>query len=501
MAFTRSSGILLHPSSLPGPYGIGDLGPQCRSFIDWLASAGCKLWQILPLGPTGYGDSPYQCFSAFAGNPYLLSPDELLADGLLTNDDLDALKDLPASFVDFGLIIPKKLDLLQKAFTRFQASPESLRGSFDDFCAENASWLDDFALFMALKDANGGGAWNGWPEALRSRKKSALTKARQELAESIMRHAFYQFLFFRQWNKVRAYANEKGIQIIGDIPIFVAYDSADVWAHPGLFFLDEYSNPTVVAGVPPDAFSATGQLWGNPLYNWKIHKKEGYAWWLSRVHASLKFMDVLRFDHFRGFAGYYEIPAEDTTAENGRWVPGPGRDFFRAVQVYLSDGLVPPGSGLPIIAEDLGVVTPDVVELLEAFDLPGMKVLQFAFSGPDNLFLPHNYVPNCVAYTGTHDNDTAFGWFAAAPQHEREFAKRYLGVDGNDFAWDLIRAVWKSVAVLAITPMQDLLGLGGEARMNFPSKLGGNWEWRMKEGDLHGDLAAGLRDLNWLSNR
>ncbi|MBL8078857.1 MAG: 4-alpha-glucanotransferase [Anaerolineales bacterium] len=501
MAFKRSSGILLHPSSLPGPYGIGDLGPQAFRFVDWLASTGCKLWQVLPLGPTGYGDSPYQCFSAFAGNPYLLSPDELLADGLLTQSDLDEMKDLPASRVDFGLFIPKKLDLLQKAFSSFQSNPEHLREAFDYFCAENSSWLDDFALFMALKEANGGGSWNGWPEAQRSRKKAALSKARKELSESIQRYSFYQFLFFRQWNKIRAYARERGIQIIGDIPIFVAYDSADVWSHPELFFLDKDGNPTVVAGVPPDGFSATGQLWGNPLYDWEAHKKENYAWWLTRVRASLQLMDILRFDHFRGFAGYYEIPASHTTAENGRWVTGPGKDLFRVVDKYLGDGLITHGTGLPVIAEDLGLVTPDVIELLNAFELPGMKVLQFGFSGPDNLFLPHNYVPNCVAYTGTHDNDTAFGWYANAPQHELEFAHRYLGVDGHDFAWDLIRAVWKSVAVFAITPLQDVLGLGGEARMNFPSKLGGNWEWRMTDQDFREDLAAGLRDLNWLTNR
>jgi 4-alpha-glucanotransferase len=501
MAFKRASGILLHPSSLPGPYGIGDLGSQSFHFIDWLASTGCRLWQVLPLGPTGYGDSPYQCFSAFAGNPYLLSPDELYVDGLLTHADLESMKDLPASRVDFGLLIPKKLVLLQKAFSSFQASPERLREAFDYFCAENAHWLDDFALFMALKDANGGGAWNGWPEAQRSRKKSALTKARKDLAQDIERHSFYQFLFFLQWNKVHAYAKEKGIQVIGDIPIFVAYDSADVWSHPELFFLDEAGNPTVVAGVPPDSFSATGQLWGNPLYDWTAHKKENYAWWLSRVRASLNLMDILRFDHFRGFAGYYEIPASDTTAEHGRWVTGPGKDLFRAVDKFLGDGLITPGTGLPVIAEDLGVITPDVIELLEAFDLPGMKVLQFGFSGPENPFLPHNYVPNCVAYTGTHDNDTAMGWFAAASGPEREFAQRYLGVNGLDFAWDLIRAVWKSVAVFAVTPMQDVLSLGGEARMNFPSKLGGNWEWRMNEGDMRADLAAGLRDLNWMTNR
>lgn len=501
MAFKRSSGILLHPTSLPGPYGIGDLGPQAYKFVDWLSSTGCKLWQILPLGPTGYGDSPYQCFSAFAGNPYLISPDELLVEGLAVPSDLDALKDLPASHVDFGQFIPKKVELLLKAFQRFQTNRGTLREAFDYFCAENAYWLDDFSLFMALKESKGGGSWNGWDQSLRTRKKTALTKARKELAEDIKRHSFYQFLFFRQWNKVRAYANGKGIQIVGDIPIFVAYDSADVWANPELFYLDAQGNPTVVAGVPPDLFSTTGQLWGNPLYNWEVHKKDGYAWWLSRVRAVLQTVDILRFDHFRGFAGYYEIPASHTTAETGRWVPGPGKDFFRAVDKDLGDGLITHGTGLPIVAEDLGVITPDVIELLHAFDLPGMRVLQFAFTGPENPFLPHNYIPNCVAYTGTHDNDTAMGWYASAPETERDFARRYLGVDGRDFAWDLIRAVWKSVAVFAVAPMQDVLGLGGEARMNFPSRLGGNWEWRMSEADFRDDLAAGLRNLNWMTLR
>lgn len=501
MTFKRSSGILLHPTSLPGPYGIGDLGPQAYRFVDWLASTGCKLWQILPLGPTGYGDSPYQCFSAFAGNPYLISPDDLFSDGLLTQDDLDRMRDLPASRVDFGLVIPKKLDLLLTAYQRFKTNPETLRDSFNYFCAENASWLDDFALFMALKESNGGGAWNGWDSSLRSRKKSALNKARKELAESIERYSFYQFLFFKQWGRLRKYANEKGIQIMGDIPIFVAFDSSDVWANPELFFLDESSNPTVVAGVPPDLFSTTGQRWGNPLYNWKVHKKDGYKWWLSRVRSALQVVDILRFDHFRGFAGYYEIPASDTTAEHGRWVPGPGADLFKAIDADLGNGVIVPGTGLPIVAEDLGLITPDVIQLLEAFNLPGMKVLQFAFSGPDNPFLPHNYVPNCVAYTGTHDNDTAMGWFASAAEHERNFALRYLGVDGHDFAWDLIRGVWKSVAVFAIAPMQDVLGCDGSARMNFPSRLGGNWDWRISESDLREDLAAGLRDLNWMTLR
>jgi 4-alpha-glucanotransferase len=496
MTFQRASGILLHPTSLPGLYGIGDLGPQAYQFVDWLAGTGCKLWQILPLGPTGYGDSPYQCFSAFAGNPYLISPDDLFTDGLLTQADLDFMKadsTTSASRIDFGLVIPRKLNLLSVAFSRFESAPETLRQAFDDFCAENAFWLDDYSLFMALKESNGGGAWSGWETKLKSRDEATLEKSRIELNESIKRYSFYQFLFFRQWNKLRAYANSKGIQIIGDVPIFVAYDSADVWAHSELFYLDEQGNPTVVAGVPPDTFSATGQLWGNPLYDWDAHKKENYVWWLSRIKITLQNVDILRFDHFRGFAGYYEIPAGHTTAEHGRWVTGPGKDFFNAVKENIKND-----SGLPIIAEDLGLITPDVIELLSAFDLPGMKVLQFGFSGPDNPFLPHNYVPNCVAYTGTHDNDTAQGWFASADENEKNFARRYLEIDGHDFAWDLIRAVWKSVAVIAIAPMQDVLSLGGEARMNFPSKLGGNWEWRMKAEDFREDLAQKLRDLNWL---
>jgi 4-alpha-glucanotransferase len=525
MTFKRSSGILLHPTSLPGPYGIGDIGPQAYRFIDWLSSARCRLWQVLPLGPTGYGDSPYQCFSAFAGNPYLISPEALVEDGFLTQDDLADKPDFPASRVDFGLLIPWKLSLLQKAFARFQSNPstsvsttfrqaqrsgsaqrlgmgsESLRQAFDYFCAEQAAWLDDFSLFMALKEFYGGGAWSGWPEPVQRRDKSALEKARKELSHSIIRYSFYQFLFFRQWNHLRTYAKDRGIQIIGDLPIFVAYDSVDVWSHPELFYLDEQGNPTVVAGVPPDNFSVTGQLWGNPLYNWGVHKQEGYKWWLARVRAALQSVDILRVDHFRGFAGYYEIPAGDKTAENGHWVPGPGQDFFRAVDNNLGDGLITPGTGLPIIAEDLGLITPDVIELLETFNLPGMKVLQFGFTSPDNSFLPHNYESNCVAYTGTHDNNTALGWLANADKNERKFALHYLRSNGREFSWDLIRAVWSSVAVMSITPMQDVLSLGEEARMNYPSRLGGNWVWRMEEGHLSNTLAEKLKELNFLYSR
>lgn len=498
MKFDRAGGILLHPTSLPGPYGIGDLGPRAYHFVDWLASTGCKLWQILPLGPTGYGDSPYQCFSAFAGNPFLISPDMLIRDGLLTFDDLRDAPDFDASRVNFGLLIPWKLDLLQLAFSRFRSDIGDLRNGFEYFCAQNVAWLDDFALFMAIKDSKDGNAWNTWPEPLRTREQAALNQARTELAEGIQRHSFYQFIFNRQWESLREYTNGKGIKIIGDAPIFVAYDSADVWSNPGLFYLDEAGSPTVVAGVPPDGFSATGQLWGNPLYRWEVHKDSGYAWWVERIKFALKSIDILRLDHFRGFAGYYEIPAGDKTAEHGHWVPGPGSDLFRTIDSRLSDRAVTHEIKLPIIAEDLGLVTPDVIALLEEFQLPGMRVLQFGFSGPENPFLPHNYVQNCVAYTGTHDNDTARGWLETADEKEREFALRYLDSDGSNFAWDLIRAVWSSVADIAVTPMQDLLDLGGEARMNYPSKLGGNWEWRMMDEDTSASLGDRLRELNQL---
>ena len=512
MKFERSGGILLHPSSLPGRYGIGDLGPQAYHFVDWLVSTGSKLWQILPLGPTGYGDSPYQCFSAFAGNPYLISFDLLLEDGLLTRDDLDDVPGFPASRVDFGWLIPWKLDLLGGAFARFSSSViggavGALHKEFDHFRAENASWLDDYALFMALKEANGGGAWNGWDKSIRRRKKSALEAARKEHAESIQRYSFFQFLFFRQWNNLHKYANERGIKIIGDIPIFIAYDSADAWANPELFFLDKESLPTVVAGVPPDYFSPTGQLWGNPLYRWDVHKETGYAWWVDRFRAVLNMVDIVRLDHFRGFSGYFEIPYGAPTAETGRWVPGPGKDFFKVLSRKLKDGKGEDGE-LPIIAEDLGVITEDVVELRDSFNLPGMKILQFGFVNPKDPFLPHNYVRRCVAYTGTHDNDTARGWFEANLPGEQEFAIRYLNLQGRDgsslaelFAWTLIRSVWSSVAVYALAPMQDFLNLGTDARMNFPSRLGGNWEWRMREEDMNPNLAYRLRELNELYSR
>jgi 4-alpha-glucanotransferase len=494
-SFSRAGGILLHPSSLPGPYGIGDLGPQAYRFVDWLASTGCKLWQVLPLGPTGYGDSPYQCFSAFAGNPYLIGFDALMEDGLMRQDDFGTMPKFNPSRVDYGKLIPWKLALLQKAFSRLKSASKPFHKEFEQFRVDNASWLDDFALFMSLKEARGGGPWSDWGKPLRRRERAAIEKGRADHQDDILRHSFYQFLFFRQWNKLRAYAKDRDVKIIGDIPIFIAYDSADAWANPELFFLDDESLPSVVAGVPPDYFSKTGQLWGNPLYRWDVHKESRYGWWLQRLRSVLNFVDVVRLDHFRGFAGYYEIPYGAVTAETGQWMTGPGRDFFTTVSREL--GGTENGS-LPIIAEDLGVITPDVVELRDSFHLPGMKILQFGFVNPADPFLPHNYVSHCVAYTGTHDNDTALGWLASAPEEERKFALRYLNSDGSDFAWDLIRAVWSSVAVCAIAPMQDVLSLGTEARMNFPSRLGGNWEWRMDEADLNVPLAKRLGEFNEL---
>jgi 4-alpha-glucanotransferase len=493
MKFERSSGVLLHPSSLPGRYGIGDLGPSAFQFIDWLADAGCKLWQLLPLGPTGYGDSPYQCFSAFAGNPYLISPDYLLRDDLLHLDDLAEIPDFEDDNVVYGRLIPWKLNLLERAFIRFKSAPRPVHQEYERFCAENVAWLPDYAMFMALKEANGGGSWSEWPEPLRKRDSDAIAEAGQLHAEAVERFTFYQFVFFRQWAAVREHAHQRGLQIIGDIPIFVAYDSADVWGNPELFFLDEAGQPTVVAGVPPDYFSQTGQLWGNPLYRWSVLKNRDYDWWIARFRAILSQVDIIRLDHFRGFAGYWEIPAGSETAETGRWVPGPGEEFLLAVKTALGD--------LPIIAEDLGEITPDVIELRDQFNLPGMKILQFAFSGPDNEFLPHNYPDHCVTYTGTHDNDTARGWYETAPEYERDFARRYLETDGSDFPWELIRAGWASVAVYAIAPLQDFLGLGTDARMNFPSKLGGNWSWRFVQAQLSQELQDRLRELNYLYRR
>jgi 4-alpha-glucanotransferase len=495
MKYKRSSGILLHPTSLPGSFGIGDLGPNARAWIDYLSGAGCGLWQVLPLGPTGYADSPYQCFSSFAGNPFLISPEALLKDDLLHPDDLSDRPRFPEDHVDYGDVIPWKLGLLDRSFIRYQHTRSThLKLEMEEFRAKQAAWLDDFALFMAIKEAHGGEPWPTWEKPLRTRDPEALSIARAQYDVAVQRQIYRQFIFFRQWEKLRAYAHSKGIQIIGDIPIFVAHDSADVWSNPHLFQLYASGKPKVVAGVPPDYFSPTGQLWGNPLYRWDVHAENGYAWWLERIKTTLAMVDIIRIDHFRGFAGYWEVPGTAKTAEIGRWVPGPGKHFFHCIRQSLGD--------LPIIAEDLGVITPDVVDMRDSFNLPGMKILQFAFdSTPEDPFLPHNYPVNCVVYTGTHDNDTIRGWYNCVPEEKRDFYRSYMDRDGKNVNWDLIRGVWSSVAIFCLAPMQDFLNLGNEARMNYPGNPSGNWGWRLpKDGQTH-ELQVKIKQLNYLYTR
>jgi 4-alpha-glucanotransferase len=490
----RSAGILLHPTSLPGPYGIGDLGPASFLWIDTLDRARQRWWQVLPLGPTGYGDSPYQSFSTFAGNTYLLSPELLLKDGLLEKADLADLS-FPQDHVDYGAIFDFKVKLLSKAWARFQTNKApTLKGPFDEFVTKQAAWLDDYALYMALKGANEGASWQSWPNDLLLRKPAALDKAKRELAGPVGMYKFGQYLFFRQWKAVKQYANSKNIRLIGDVPIFVSSDSADVWANPELFYLDAKRQPKVVAGVPPDYFSSTGQLWGNPLYDWAAAKRTDYAWWVARLRSCLEQVDVVRIDHFRGFESYWEVPAGNPTAEHGKWVKGPGADLF--TQLKKSFGT------LPLIAEDLGIITAEVDALRTAFNLPGMRILQFAFSGdPKDRYLPHNYDRNTVVYTGTHDNDTTQGWYATTSDKERDFVRRYLARDGGDVSWDFIRAAWSSVADYAIAPLQDILNLGTEARMNMPGRAVGNWGWRFRSDAINDGILGRLAEMTGIYGR
>ena len=495
MAFARRSGILLHPTSLPGPNGVGELGREAKAWLEFLASAGQRLWQVMPLGPTGYGDSPYQSFSTFAGNHFLISMQTLVEEGWLEAEELAPLAELPAERVDYGALIPRKLELLELAAERFgRSAGTEARAGLDAFKKQHAGWLDDYALFMALKEAHGGSAWSDWVPGLRDREPAALDRARREVAANATKHEVWQYWFFSQWAAVRAHAKELGIEIVGDIPIFVSLDSADAWANPELFHLDASGAPTVVAGVPPDYFSSTGQRWGNPLYRWDRMAETGYAWWIERVRATLAMVDIVRIDHFRGFAAYWEIPASEPTAVNGRWVPGPGNDLFTALERALGE--------LPVIAEDLGVITPDVDELRLSNGFPGMKVLQFAFAGDaDDPYLPHNYTPECVVYTGTHDNDTTAGWYAAAPEVERDLVRRYLARDDGEIAWELIRLAQASVADTAILPLQDALGLSSHARMNTPGMAGGNWSWRFSWQDVPFWIAPQLAELAELYGR
>ena len=484
----RRAGILLHPTSLPGQYGIGELGQEAHEWLDFLQAAGQRLWQVLPLGPTGYGDSPYQSFSSFAGNPLLISTATLLEEGFLEPGEVAGLEALPADRVDFGAVIPLKGELLSVAARRFlDAGVQS--EEFTAFCEAEAAWLEPYVLFSALKQEHGGGVWTAWPEPERKAHEPALAAARERNARSIAEARVLQYWFSRQWRALRRAAAERDILILGDVPIFVAFDSADTWANQQLFDLGTTGEPRSVAGVPPDYFSATGQRWGNPLYLWDRHAEEGYAWWISRMRASLGVFDLVRIDHFRGFESYWSIPATEETAVHGEWLPGPGQALFTALRDALGDRL-------PVIAEDLGIITPEVEALRDAFGLPGMRILQFAFSGdPRDPYLPHNHVPGCVVYTGTHDNDTTPGWYRSTTDAERDLVRRYLGVGDAEAAWALVRAAYGSVADLAIVPLQDVLGQGSDARMNTPGRAGGNWSYRFSSRQLAGWAAPVLHDL------
>jgi 4-alpha-glucanotransferase len=486
--------LLLHPTSLPGRFGIGEINEEAYRWVETLASARQTIWQVLPLGPTGYGDSPYQTFSAFAGNPLLIDLARLAHEGYVARESLEEAPVFPVERVDFGPVIAWKRPILQGAYQQFEAGHHPAEAAhLNSFCAQHDDiWLQDYAFFMAVKDHFQGKSWGTWPRELRQREPNALAEWSERLASAIMAHKFVQYQFFKQWGELKRYANEHGILIVGDIPIYVSHDSADVWAQQHLFPLDEDGYPTVVAGVPPDYFSPTGQLWGNPLYRWDAMANEGYQWWIERVRIALLQVDMVRLDHFRGFEAYWEVPASEETAVHGRWVQGPGAALFEAVFNAVGD--------VPIIAEDLGVITPEVEALRDRFGFPGMKILQFGFDDDaTNPYLPHSYERNCVVYTGTHDNDTTNGWFASAPEAERAFCLRYLGhtntSPGHDIAWALMRLAVSSVAALAVFPVQDVLSLDTAARMNFPSQAAGNWSWRLPANGLSDDHIARLAEL------
>jgi 4-alpha-glucanotransferase len=503
----RSSGILLHPTSLPGRFGIGDLGPEAYQFIDFLSDTRQSLWQILPLGHTGYGNSPYMCFSAFGGNPYLISLERLAKEGLLDLTDIVDPPDFPENRVDYGRVINYKMPLLTKSFEKFKEQ-HSVRypEDFYAFSETNAFWLEDYALFTSIKEAHNGQAWTKWEEGAATRQPDALVHWRNKLADNIQFWKYVQFQFFKQWLALKNYCHEKGIRIIGDIPLYVAHDSAEVWAHRKQFHLDEHGNPLVVAGVPPDYFSATGQRWGNPIYRWDMIAQRGYRWWTDRFRINFTLVDMVRLDHFRGFQAYWEIPAEEPTAVKGRWVKGPARALFYAIKDALGD--------IQMIAEDLGIITTEVDNLREQLGLPGMRILQMAFGNDPKApqYRPHNHIVSCAVYTATHDHNTTVGWFTAEPgtqttqtaeeiKKEREYALQYLGTDGNEIHWDFIRLALSSVASIAIFPLQDVLGLGTEARMNLPGTSQGNWEWRFTGDMLIPSIRKRLRELTRIYER
>lgn len=489
MKIERSAGILLHPTSLPGDFGIGDLGPSANHFIDFLAHAGQTLWQIFPLGPTGYGDSPYQCFSAFAGNPLLVSPELLLKEGLLNKSELGNVPDNNSHSIDFGPIINYKYDLLQKAFAHFKAKKESFKHEFDNFCKNNSYWLEDYSLFMAAKQYHGGVTWTQWDQSIAFRKNIA--EWQTKLKDGIDYHKFLQFTFDKQWTNVRRYAHKNGIRIIGDLPIFIAYDSADTWANKELFSVRKDGSLEFVAGVPPDYFSATGQLWGNPLYKWKVMEKDNFKWWKSRISKLLEMVDIIRIDHFRGFDAYWEIPGDAKTAIHGRWVKAPGEKLFNAMKKEFGD--------IPIIAEDLGVITNSVEELRDKFEFPGIKILQFGLGEDgDKKFLPHNHIKNCVVHTGSHDNETTRGFLESECKKNSgiyEWTQKYLNYYGDNMTYELIRTAYASVANIVVIPLQDILNLDNSARMNLPGTLGGNWTWRFTWDQIDQSLAKQYKEM------
>ncbi len=496
MNYQRKSGILLHPTSLPGKYGIGTLGVEAYTFIDFLILSGQKMWQTCPLGPTGYGDSPYQCFSAYAGNPLLIDLDILIEDGFLKKSDVGTI-DCNEEAVEYGPLIEWKYPIFKKAFTNFNAIDKKSLAyeKYNRFCLENNIWLDDYALFMSLKDNFNGKQWTLWPADIKMRNPEAIKKYTKDLESGIHFHKYLQFEFFTQWKKLKSYANNNSISIIGDIPLYVAFDSCDAWASSHLFQFDKDRNPTQVAGVPPDYFSATGQLWGNPLYNWDQMIESGFEWWINRIKSNLQIADIVRFDHFRGLCAYWAVPFGDKTAINGEWVKAPGDALFTAIEKALGK--------IPLIAEDLGVITPDVVALREKFDLPGMKILQFAFDSEESSsknFIPHVYDKNCVVYTGTHDNDTVTGWYKNAKPIDKEYATSYLGIK-DSVSFPFIKGAWASTAVMAIATMQDVLSLGSEARMNTPGVAGGNWQWRYTSEKITSEITAKLKEITTLYGR
>ncbi|MCF8259143.1 MAG: 4-alpha-glucanotransferase [Melioribacteraceae bacterium] len=498
MRNNRSAGILLHPTSLPGEFGIGDLGQSAYDFVDFLVSARQSLWQVFPLGPTGYGDSPYQCFSAFAGNPLLISPNLLKDINLLSEDDLNKKPEFNPHHIDYGLVINYKNDLLKKSFENYKTKKdEALTAKLEKFISEQKDWLEDYSLFMACKEYHGGKLWTEWDEEIAFRRNNSIAEWRVKLEDAIAYQKFVQFLFFEQWLSVKSYANDKGIKIVGDLPIFIAYDSSDLWANRDLFNVDDKGKLITVAGVPPDYFSKTGQLWGNPLYKWEKMEQNNFEWWHKRFSQMYTLNDIVRIDHFRGFDAYYEIPGDAPTAQTGKWKKAPGEKLFESLKKNLGE--------VPIIAEDLGVITDSVEALRDKFGFPGMKILQFAFGAEgDKKFLPHNYIPNCVVYSGSHDNDTTKGFFDKAKTEDREiyeWAQKYLNYYGDDMCYAVIKLAYSSTADMVVIPMQDALNLGTEARMNFPGKLGGNWCWRFTWDQVYENLANDFKDMTIMYQR